>query len=491
MLTVTVVNSGPAIVQTGDFITCPGIPNGTYSNFSKHKIERNLILIQDLGHNFVINSDRNIIRSNGGRIFIREVIVALSAVMVLVSFQNCSSSGFKAVSGSTTVANAASSVPTSASTSTSPSTSISSSSSSSSGGLLTGLHIVMGTGGQSGHLVNGSGQIVQLHGADRAGSEWTCLYSSNFNDHTDQASIDAMKAWNINAVRIPLNEDCWLGINGVVFGGSEYQAALKAYVSLLTSNGMAVILDLHWAAPGTETANGQLGMADADHAPEFWSQVAAAYASNGAADTSANSMVIFDLFNEPFIKSWSCWLNGGACATDYNNVTYNAAGMAQLYAAVRNTGAQNVVMMGGLGYSSDFSQWVSEVSSIQGATNIAASWHVYSNNADYNNFQYSCPNQWNNYSGTCPSAQQTAEQANIPAVLAAGYPFIVGETEVSYENYPSLLTWWQNQLSWIDSQDQSYLAWDWNTVAPPDLITNFDGTPTSSGQVYKNHLANF
>ena len=24
-----------------------------------------------------------------------------------------------------------------------------------------------------------------------------------------------MKAWNINAVRVPLNEDCWLGINGV------------------------------------------------------------------------------------------------------------------------------------------------------------------------------------------------------------------------------------------------------------------------------------
>lgn len=354
---------------------------------------------------------------------------------------------------------------------------------------LAGLHVQMGADGALGHLENSAGQIVQLHGADRAGSEWTCLYSASLNDHTDQTSIDAMKAWNINAVRVPLNEDCWLGINGVAFGGTQYQAALKAYVTLLTSSGMAVILDLHWAAPGSELANGQLGMADEDHAPTFWSQVAAAYASQGASDTSSNGMVIFDLFNEPFITDWNCWLNGGACANDYSGVGYTAAGMAQLYKAVRDAGAQNVVMLGGLGYSDDFSQWVTEVGSIPGGTNIAASWHVYSNNASYNNYQYSCPNQWNSYSGTCPTSVQTAETANIPAVLSAGYPFVVGETEVSYEGYPSLLTWWQSMLTWIDDQDQSYVAWDWNTVAPPELITNFDGTPTASGQVYKDHIA--
>lgn len=348
----------------------------------------------------------------------------------------------------------------------------------------------MGANGSMGHLVNGANQVVQLHGADRAGSEWICIWSDKFNDHTDQTSIDAMKAWNINAVRIPLNEDCWLGINGVVMGGAQYQAALKSYVNLLTSNGIAVILDLHWAAPGSELANGQLGMADEDHAPIFWSQVAAAYASKGASDSSSNSMVIFDLFNEPFITDWNCWLNGGTCAKDYNNNSYTTAGMAQLYKTVRATGAQNVVILGGLAYSSDLSQWVSQVRSIPNGFNIAASWHVYSNNATYNNYQYSCPNQWNNYSGTCPTAVQTAETSSIPSVLSAGYPFIVGETEVSYEGYQSLLTWWQNMLTWIDDQNQSYLAWNWNTVAPPELITNFNGTPTASGLVYRDHIIN-
>lgn len=354
---------------------------------------------------------------------------------------------------------------------------------------LAGLHVQMGADGAFGHLVNGAGQTVRLHGVDRAGSEWTCLWSSSFNDHTDQASITAMKAWNINAVRIPLNEDCWLGINGVRFGGANYRAALKTYVNLLTSNGMAVILDLHWAAPGSEQANGQLGMADEAHAPTFWSQVAAAYASHGASDTSSNSRVIFDLFNEPFITNWSCWLNGGTCAVDYKNASYTVAGMAQLYKAVRNTGARNVVMLGGLGYASNFSQWAKEVGSIPNRFNVAASWHVYSNNATYNNFQYSCPNQWNGYAGICPSAVQTAANDSIPAVLAAGYPFIVGETEVSYEGHASLLTWWRAMLTWIDNQDQSYVAWDWNTVAPPELITNFNGSPTGSGLVYEDHIA--
>lgn len=30
----------------------------------------------------------------------------------------------------------------------------------------------------------------------------------------DQASVDAMKTWNLHAVRIPLNEQCWLGPHG-------------------------------------------------------------------------------------------------------------------------------------------------------------------------------------------------------------------------------------------------------------------------------------
>ncbi len=42
------------------------------------------------------------------------------------------------------------------------------------------------------------------------------------------------------------------------------------YVSLLRSNGIYVILDLHWNAPGTYVGKTQLPMADADHSIAFW-----------------------------------------------------------------------------------------------------------------------------------------------------------------------------------------------------------------------------
>ncbi|MGH7298416.1 MAG: glycoside hydrolase family 5 protein, partial [Polyangiaceae bacterium] len=78
-----------------------------------------------------------------------------------------------------------------------------------------GLHVVMGSGGSPGHIVDGAGNVVQLHGADRSGTEYSCLSGAFFDGPVDQTAIDAMKAWHVNAVRVPLNEDCWLGINGV------------------------------------------------------------------------------------------------------------------------------------------------------------------------------------------------------------------------------------------------------------------------------------
>ena len=59
-------------------------------------------------------------------------------------------------------------------------------------------------------------------------------------------------------------------------------------------------------------------MADADHAIAFWTAVATAYGNQ--------PNVIFDLFNEPFISDWNCWLVGGPCAQDYDGGTYTAVG---------------------------------------------------------------------------------------------------------------------------------------------------------------------
>ena len=137
------------------------------------------------------------------------------------------------------------------------------------------------------------------------------------------ASIQAMKTWKINAVRIPLNEDCWLAINGVssAYSGANYQNMVKSYVSLLNQAGLYAILDLHWTAPGSQQATQQVPMPDQDHSPTFWSQVANTFKGNNA--------VLLELFNEPWpdnqqnsTAAWTCWRDGGSCS----GVGYQAAG---------------------------------------------------------------------------------------------------------------------------------------------------------------------
>lgn len=65
-----------------------------------------------------------------------------------------------------------------------------------------------------------------------------------------------MKAWRINVVRVPLNEHCWLAVNGVnaAYSGLNYINAIKGYVNTIRSAGLAVILELHWSRAGTTIA---------------------------------------------------------------------------------------------------------------------------------------------------------------------------------------------------------------------------------------------
>ena len=75
---------------------------------------------------------------------------------------------------------------------------------------------------------------VRLLGVNRSGADYQCVETGDqiFDGPTDQASIEAMVSWHINAVRVPLNESCWLGINGVdpSLGGAAYRAAIHEYV---------------------------------------------------------------------------------------------------------------------------------------------------------------------------------------------------------------------------------------------------------------------
>jgi len=340
-------------------------------------------------------------------------------------------------------------------------------------------------------IVDKNGTTVVLHGADESGTENYCttwgpppivISPQGGPSPLTQDSLTAMKSWGLNTVRIPLNEDCWLGINGVdaSVGGANYQAPILSAVNLITqTNGMYVILDLHWSAPGTALPTGQGTMPDLDHAVTFWQQVAAAYKNNGS--------VIFDLFNEPVMSGsddaqYKCWKNGSTTAGggDCAMVNFAVAGMQQLLTVVRQQGANNLIMMGGIGYASELDLWPTYVpTDTLSPSNIAASWHVYDD-------QGGCSSDGPTTVATlCNSSNGLGGQA----VMTAGYPIVVGETGYYSCSGSVGQAWWPLFLSWADAQGIGFVAWSWSDGNSPELLANtttFD--PGGIGPTYKQYL---
>jgi endoglucanase len=316
-------------------------------------------------------------------------------------------------------------------------------------------------------LVDQYGDVVKLTGVNRSGTEYACADGWGIWDGpTDtDAAIRAMTAWHINAVRIPLNEDCWLGINGVkaAYSGASYQSAIADYVARLERFGITPILNLHFSAPGTKVPDGQAPMADEDHSPAFWRSVATYF--------KADRHLIFDLFNEPYPDSnqdtaaaWACVLHGGTCP----GVSFPTAGMQQLVDVVRAAGATQPLLVAGPQYAGDVDSWL-RYEPRDPLHRLIASVHIYEPN-------YSpCDTQ------ACWDSQLAPLAAKVPVVEGE-----IGSTNCTGSSIDPL-------LNWSDAHGIGYLAWAWNVGScsgEPSLITNWAGSPTQTyGQAYHDHLA--
>ena len=340
-----------------------------------------------------------------------------------------------------------------------------------------GLHV------SGSHMVDAGGNMVTLHGADMAGTEFVCAQgwsSDPFGGQPEDSpqTFAAMRSWNVNVVRVPLNEDCWLGINGVKMPAGTYQAAVTKLVADLRSAGFYVIVDLHWSAPAGQLALSQNPAPDEDHSPSFWKSVAGTFAG----DTG----VIYDLYNEPFFY-WiapggpdenTCLWNG-CTLTQYETggtpftitANWQSAGFNELIADIRSTGAKNVIMAGGTNWARDLSGWLAHKPA---DPNVVASWHSY-------------PSANSTLVSEC-AAQWCWDQVIAP--LAAKVPVIVGETGDSAAGPETYLP---SFLPFAGAHGLSVVGWTWNAWTNPDdvLVTDMQtGAPTAGeGVTFKAWLA--
>jgi hypothetical protein len=347
---------------------------------------------------------------------------------------------------------------------------------------------------QGRQLVDGAGHAVQLRGVNRAAFESRCTYDANgFADGpVDQASVTAMKTWRINAVRLTLNEDCWLGVNGLPLGGNAagYRRAVQNYVSLLRRNGLYVMPVVEVFGPGTQPATEIDYMPDRDHMPAFWRSVATTFKSDGGVLFDPVTEVAMADWNNPHPNpsgQWACWLHGCTLDSMYEGAPrFQAAGLQSLVDTIRATGATQPIVLGGIDYNADLTQLLRYLPA-DPAHQLVASAHIY----DF-------------VQGKDVGATFTTQLEPI----ARQMPVIVGELGERYcDSGTAAFT--RRVLGLVDAEGQKgnvvgVLAWTWNAASGRDgwhcptgkygeggpvLIRSYAGTPTVFGSVFRRWIA--
>ncbi len=303
-------------------------------------------------------------------------------------------------------------------------------------------------------VCTGDGRPHIFHGVDRPSLEWD---SAGLN--ITRADFALMSStWNANVVRIGLNQDFWLA--GSPLADPGYSALVDDAIHWAEMAGLDVILDLHWSDQGVlgscpPSAGCQQLMPDANSLT-FWSQVAARYANDGR--------VAFELYNEPHDVPWNVWLSGGLTFQGWQ-----AVGMQQLYDAVRATGAQNLVMIGGL-------DWAYDLSGVP-ANRVAGYNIVYTTHP---------------YTSTDGTSRPPRDWDRAWGSLTRTDPVVA--TEFGVLNDLACTTGYDAQvIQYADAHFAGWTAWAWfpGGCTFPAIVTDWAGTPSPTGVVVQSALLGY
>lgn len=299
------------------------------------------------------------------------------------------------------------------------------------------------------HLVDEQRRPIQLRGVNLSGAEYSCVQGHGiFDGDVADEAVAAMASWQINTVRLPLNEDCWLGAPGLdpSSSGASYRLAIVDYVERLTTSGLVVMLDLHWTGTSDGLARGQQPMARSGRSAEFWRSVAGMFRHHDG--------IVFDAFNEPHDISWECWRDG--CGKH--------AGMQDLVDAIRSTGARQPIVVSGLDWGGDLRSW-EEFRPDDPQRALVAGAHLY----DFK--RCITPRCWDD--------EIAPVSASTPVVITE-----FGDSDCNGDFSRTV-------MNWADTAQVSYLAWTWNPWdcgGGPALISSIDGSATPYGRAIRDHF---
>ncbi|HSI85217.1 MAG: glycoside hydrolase family 5 protein [Candidatus Methylacidiphilales bacterium] len=306
-----------------------------------------------------------------------------------------------------------------------------------------------------------NGKEVWLQGVHVVSLEWNPKGESVM-----AATKEAIENWKANVIRLSIKDDFWYGKGGKNApqndGGVAYRQLIQDLVTLAANRGAYVVIDHH-----------RFGYVKEEHLP-FWKEVAEKYKNHPA--------VLFDIMNEPHGISWEIWRNGGTIVKkekkpkDAPKVDETAflspeekaknesgpysPGMQKLVEAVRETGAKNIVIAGGLDYAYDLTG-VAEGFALEDKTG---------NGIMYATHIYPWKRNW--------------EAKVLPT--AAKYPIFVGEVGGQVKKLAFIpasaqedpYTWGPDVIGFIQKYRLNWTAFSFHPKAAPVMISDWQFTPT-------------
>lgn len=301
-------------------------------------------------------------------------------------------------------------------------------------------------------IVTDNGEKVMLRGVNVVSLEFLPR-----GDHLLRSVQVAIDDWRANVIRLPVKDSFWRGTEGGARdGGAAYRELVAAAITMAANRGAYVLLDLHrFRAPREEHV-------------AFWRDAAAAYKDHPA--------VLFDLFNEPHGMDWKTWRDGGfvkerkqpadedaflsADETARAAAGFESVGMQRLIDAVRDAGASNIVVCGGLDWAYDLSGIAAghELDD-RGGRGLVYSTHIY------------------------PWKRGWHEKV---LCVADRHPVLVGEVGcdikkldfIPAEAQEDPFTWAPDMLGFMEHHGLHWTAFSFHPSASPVLITDWNYTPS-------------
>jgi len=322
-------------------------------------------------------------------------------------------------------------------------------------GLPPALHV------HGNKLYDSNNQPVLLRGVNAASLEWT----SDGEGHILETVNRAIRDWHVNVIRVPVSQDRWFGAGPEQHDkGAAYRALVKRVIDSIGDQGCYAIFDLHWNDAGVwGTQIGQHKMPD-ENSVTFWQDAAYTFRYNPA--------VIFDLYNEPHDVSWDVWKNGGPVQDGGPTVrqprTYRTPGMQALLDTVRNQGASNLILCGGLDWAYDLSGFLKGYTlDDHGGQGVIYACHTYPIKGDtvdawYKKMEAATP--------VIPVIfSEFGSNAMPPRPGSTARPGRGGDPQ-----------WLPKTLQIFHDHHWNWVAWDMHPAAGPTLISDWNYTPTPS-----------